>query len=200
MAWGLEERRVGKGRRRRFVDIVFGRVRLRQWRKKPHVESTTPHRYKNSVSMRHLAKCIPHKTMQRSSKSAPPISYKTPPPGPARSLNLLSHHAFQVTRTSPPHSQPQPRLLPPPLPVAALALARGRTGARTEMHFPLFGVGFPDDGGGGADFVAEAVGVGFGVRLTFDLDLAVGCAVVGCVVLLHHHKKTSVARILGEDG
>ena len=186
MAWGLEERRVGKGRRRRFVDIVFGRVRLRQWRKKPHVESTTPHRYKNSVSMRHLAKCIPHKTMQRSSKSAPPISYKTPPPGPARSLNLLSHHAFQVTRTSPPHPQPQPRLFFPPFPVAALA---GRcTGALTEMHFPLFGIGFADDSGGGEDFVAEAVGVGFGVRLAFDLDLAVGCAVVGCVVLFHHQE------------
>ena len=141
----------------------------------------------------------PRQNHAKSSKSSPPISYKTPPPRTSEELNLLSHHAFQIARTSPPHPQRQPRLLPPPLPAAALALAGQRTGALTEMHFPLFGVGFPDDGGGGEDFVAEAVGVGFGVRLTFDLDLAVGCAVVGRVVLFHH-QKTSVARILGEDG
>lgn len=51
------------------------------------------------------------------------------------------------------------------------------------MHFPLIGVGFPDDGSG-EFFVAEAVGVEFGVGFTFDLDVAMGCAVVGCVVLL----------------
>lgn len=64
------------------------------------------------------------------------------------------------------------------------------------MHFPLIRVGFPDDGSG-EFFVAEAVGIGFGVRFTFDLDVAMGCAVVGCVVLLIK-KRQSLG--LSEDG
>lgn len=51
------------------------------------------------------------------------------------------------------------------------------------MDFPLIRVGFSEDSGGEL-FVAEAVGVGLGTGFTFNFDVAVGCAVVGCVVLL----------------
>ena len=50
------------------------------------------------------------------------------------------------------------------------------------MYFALIRVGFTEDSGGEL-FVAEAVGVGFGTGFTFDFDVAVGRAVVGCVVL-----------------
>ena len=50
------------------------------------------------------------------------------------------------------------------------------------MYFALIRVGFTENSGGEL-FIAEAVGVGFGTGFTFDFDVAVGRAVVGCVVL-----------------
>lgn len=78
-------------------------------------------------------------------------------------------HGFQVACASPSHTQSQLSFLPLSLTLAYLDLRRNVCfGGCGRCRY----------------FVTETVGVGFRARFAFDLDVAMGLAVVGSVVLL----------------